>query len=68
MGVLSEAQHWAIELIGTIIFLLGAGLFAYGLLGEFSQPWYIYVVALVVGLYMMGYKAIPDKLSGLLRK
>lgn len=68
MGIISNAQHWLIELMGTIFFLSGAGLLLYGLFVEFQHGWYIDLTVSVVGMYMMGYKAIPDKIKELINK
>ena len=68
MGFINEAQNIVIEIIGTILFIAGAVFFIYGLVFGFIHSWYIDIISLIIGLYLMGYKAIPDKITRLIRK
>lgn len=67
MGLFNEAQHWLIEVFGTVIFIVSGIMFLIGLFtGTFTPNWYVDLIGLIVGLYLMGYRAIPDKIKSLI--
>jgi hypothetical protein len=63
MGVIDQAQNVVVEVGGMIVFLAGVAGIAAPVVGFDPQlgvagP----VVALVIGLYIMGYKKIPNRI------
>lgn len=63
MGVIDEAQNVVVEVIGTVIFAFGS----YGVAGPevgltSSTSFLTSVIVAVIGLIIMGYKAIPKRI------
>lgn len=68
MTILDDAQSWIVEIIGTIIFLLSAGNFILPMVGQQAHvDVAISVFGIIVGLILMGKKALAKALKLVLK-
>lgn len=68
MGFIDKTQNLLVEIVGTVIFIVGAGFFVYGLIKGFNHGWYIDVVAIVIGLMLMGYMKLGKAIAKTFQK
>jgi len=64
IGLIDKTQYWLMELGGTVIFLFSLGKLIAPEYIPLGREWVFYecIIGLVIGMYMMGYKKIPNEI------